>query len=78
MQVGRPGVGRPVGPTLLLEAPEVGGRPGQVAGHHWQVGRPAPGEPSPPLAPWWCPHLSCVVLLEVGFICSSACFHVDP
>jgi len=32
---------------------------GQVASPNWSVGRPTFGAPSPPLASWWCPHLSC-------------------
>jgi len=42
------------------------------------VGRPTFGAPGPPLASWWCPHLSCEVLSKIESSCTIACFHVGP
>ena len=57
------------------------------SGSHWPSGRSLgrwearPGgmtRPGPPLASWWCPHLSCEVLSKVESDCTLACFHVGP
>jgi len=45
---------------------------------NWSVGRPTIGAPGPPLASWWCPHLSCEVLSKIESSCTLACFHVGP
>jgi len=58
------------------------------SGSHWpsgrSLGRREAGTggitqaPSPPLASWWCPHLSCEVLSKIESSCTLACFHVGP
>jgi len=78
MSVGRPALLLTVGPTDLLEEPWIGGRLALVASPHWSVGRPTFGVPGPPLASWWCPHLSCEVLSKIESSCTLACFHVGP